>query len=75
MKLSVVFELLQYPGLGPIFDPPLQIAFPVGQGNQLPGVSKVDNEYSLPASQVSQAPVIKNDSPCCQLLKDILKSI
>lgn len=37
MKLALVFEGLQYPGLGPMSFPPVHDAFSVSQGLQSPG--------------------------------------
>jgi hypothetical protein len=37
MNIEVTLLFLQYPGLGPIFVPPLHTAFAVGQGEQSPG--------------------------------------
>ena len=37
INIEVTLLFLQYPGLGPIFVPPLQTAFAVGQGEQSPG--------------------------------------
>ena len=63
MKLSVVLELLQYPDLGPILDPPLHTALSVGHCKQLLGLSNESNEYSVPVLHVLHSPVIRNSSP------------
>ena len=49
IKVSVELLLLQNPGSGPIFDPPLQIAFSVGHALQVPGSVITLREY--PPSQ------------------------
>ena len=74
MKLSVVFELLQYPAFGPISEPPLHIALSVGHSKQLFGVSNDTSEYPVPELHTSHSPVIKNASPTSQDLKLMAKS-
>ena len=73
MKLSEVFVLLQYPGLGPTSDPPYQYIFLVWHGKQSPGVDKEFNEYSVSVLQALQAPVLIKASPAMHFLKDIVK--
>ena len=75
MKLSEVFVLLQYPGLGPTSDPPYQYILLVWHGKQSPGVDKEFNEYSVPAVQEVQAPVLMKASPAMHVLRDIVKFI
>lgn len=68
MNLSVVFELLQYPGLGPTSEPPLQYIFASWQSMQSPGVVKVESEYDTSASHSTHSPEVEKDSPVIQAL-------
>ena len=70
MKLSVVIELLQYPGFGPISEPPWQYILVVCHSKQSPGTVGAVRRYSVSAVHSTQAPVTEKDSPVVQFLKD-----
>ena len=75
MKLSEVFALLQYPGLGPTSDPPYQYILFVWQGLHSPSPDNELREYSVSALQALQAPVLIKASPAMHALRDIVKSM
>jgi len=72
MKSSVTLELLQHPAFGPMLDPPNKVAQLVGQLIQLWGEVGACNKYSVPSAHVLHSPVIKNNSPSMQCLREIL---
>ena len=75
MKLSEVFVLLQYPGLGPTSDPPYQYILLVCQDLHSPSSDSELSKYSVPALQALQAPVLMKASPAIHVLRDIVKSM
>jgi hypothetical protein len=49
MKVVVTLFFLQYPGLGPTFLPPMQVAYVEGHVSHSPGLSIFTKEKEVPA--------------------------
>ena len=75
MKLSDVFELRQYLGLGPMSDPPYQNIRVDCQSLHCPGPVICSSEQKSGDCHSVHAPVVSNSSPVTHSLKATLNDI